>query len=167
MRKYLLIIGLLMAVRVAAGNTVNIPIWMTNVASYVEAISTPDPTDPNQFRVSLTGNTLLVQTPKDAVSYVVIQETASERNNEDYFYSVSFGSVSCPITRAGLYTIRIGCWNVDYVGSLRVTKVGLYDLNGHYWGATLDQIDELPAGYYIIRVETNMGKTTTKFYKQQ
>lgn len=170
MRKCLLIIGLLFAVRMAAGNTITIPVTMAGVASLVGVAptgSTPDPTDPNQFRASLTGNMLLVQTPANAVSYVVIQEAESERNNEDYFYSISFGSVSCPITRAGSYAIRIGCWNVDYIGYMYVIKVGLYDLNGHYWGATLDNMSVLPAGYYIIRLETNMGTTTTKFYIQQ
>ena len=31
--------------------------------------STPDPTDPNQFRASLSGNTLLIETQKGTVSY--------------------------------------------------------------------------------------------------
>ena len=170
MRKCLIFIGILFAVRMAASNTIYIPITMSGVTSIVEngpTGSTPDPTDPNQFRVSLTGNMLLVQTPENPVSYVVIQESESEWKNEDYFYAVSFGSVSCPITHVGLYAVRIGCWNIDYVGYLRVTKVTLLDLNGHYWGASLDNMNELPAGFYIIRLETNIGTTTTKFYKQQ
>lgn len=169
MRKCLIFIGILFAVRMAASNTIYIPITMSGVTSIVEngpTGSTPDPTDPNQFRVSLTGNMLLVQTPENPVSYVVIQESESEWKNEDYFYAVSFGSVSCPITHVGLYAVRIGCWNIDYVGYLRVTKVALLDLNGHYWGASLDNMNELPAGFYIIRLETNIGTTTTKFYKQ-
>lgn len=170
MRKCLLFIGILFALRIAADNSIFVPITMSGVSSIVEngpTGSTPDPTDPNQFRASLTGNMLLVQTPENTVSFVVIQESASEWKNEDYFYSVSLGSVSCPITRAGLYAIRIGCWNMDYVGFLRVTKITLCDFNGHYWGATLDKINEMPTGYYIIRLETTSGTTTTKFYKQQ
>lgn len=167
MRKYLTIILILLAVRMAASNTISIPLSTSGGQSLSEYLSTPDPTDPNQFRASLTGNMLLILTPENAVSYVVIQETESERQNEDYFYSVSLGSVSCPITRAGLYAIRIGCWDKDYVGYLLVKKVGVYDLNGRYWGATPDKIDELPEGYYLIRVETNIGTTCTKFYVQQ
>lgn len=170
MRKCLLFIGILCALHVAAGNTVSIPIWMSGREAFATdnpTGSTPDPTDPNQFRALLTGNTLLVQTPENAVSYVVVQESESERKNEDYFYSISLGAVSCPITRVGWYAIRIGCWNTDYVGYLRVTRVALYDLNGHYWGATLDKLDELPAGYYFLRLETNVGATTTKFYIQR
>ncbi len=169
MRKYLIIIGLLLAIRMTAGNSISIPIRMSGlftIAGSGPTGSTPDPTDPNQFRATLTGNILLIQTPANAVSYVVIQESESEKQNEDYFYSICLDSVSCPITHAGLYTIRIGCWDTDYMGYLRVTKVTLVDMNGHYWGATLDQMNELPAGYYILRLETNMGKTTTTFYKQ-
>lgn len=171
MRKCLLLIGLLVVMHMAAGNTITIPMRMAGVESLIEYYgptgSTPDPTDPNQFRVSLTGNMLLIQTPVNAVSYVVIQENESEKKNEDYFYSISLGAVSCPITRLGVYAIRIGCWNVDYFGYLRVTKIALYDLNGHYLGASLDTVNELPAGYYIIRVETNVGTTSSKFYKKQ
>lgn len=170
MRKYLIIIGLLFAMHMAAGNIISIPIRMSGVFNMLEkgpTGSTPDPTDPNQFRATLTGNMLLIETPVNAVSYVVIQEGESERNNEDYFYSISTGSVTCPITRVGLYAIRIGCWNEDYIGYLRVTKITIVDLNGHYWGAALDKTDELPTGYYIIRLETNMGTTATKIYIQQ
>ena len=164
MRKYLLLIGILLAVRIAADNTISIPITNSGQTTFLESISIPDPTDPNQFRASLTGNMLLIHTPESAVSFVVIQEAESERNNEDYFYSISLGSVSCPITRTGLYAIRIGCWDMDYVGYLRVTKVGLYDLNGRLVRTTLEKIDELPEGYYIIRLETNIGTTAAKFF---
>ena len=167
MRKYLTIILILLAVRIAASNTISIPLSTSGGLSLSEYLSTPDPTDPNQFRASLTGNTLVIQTPANAVSYVLIREAECERRNEDYFYSISLDSVSCPINRAGTYAIQIGCWDKDYVGYLLVKKVGVYDLNGRYWGATLDKIDELPEGYYLIRVETNMGTTCTKFYVQQ
>lgn len=169
MRKFLIIIGILLAVRMAAGNTVSIPITMSGVESFagVGPTSTPDPTDPNQFRATLTENMLVVHTPEGAVSFVVIQESESEKKNEDYFYSISFGSVSCPITRAGLYAIRIGCWDMNYIGYLRVTKLSLYDISGRYWGATLDKTDQLPAGYYIVVLETTSGTTSTKFYIQQ
>lgn len=169
MRKCLLFIGILLALRVGAANTIQIPIKLLGVASLLgnsPTGSTPDPTDPNQFRASLTGNMLMVNTQKNAVSYVVIQESESERRNEDYFYAVSLDSVSCPISHAGLYTIRIGYWNMDYIGYLRVTKIAFYDLKGRFLSETLDTMDELPAGYYIVRLETNYGNTTIKFYHQ-
>ena len=167
MRKYLLLIGILLAVRIAADNTISIPITNSGQTTVVEDIfSTPDPTDPNQFRASLTGNTLLIETQKDAVSYVVIQETESDRKGEDYFYGISFGSVACPITRAGYYTIHIGYWNTDFTGQLWVKKFYLLDFNGHFWGATLDRMQDLPAGFYILRLQTPQATTSTKFYRR-
>lgn len=169
MRKCLLFIGILCALCLTAGNTIDIPLTMSIATAFADGPtgSTPDPTDPNQFRASLTGNILLIHTPENTVSFVVIQEIDSERKNEDYFYSVSTGTISCPITRTGVYTIRIGCWNRDYVGFLRVTNIGLYDLNGHYWGKSLDMTKELPNGYYILRLNTNIGMTSIKFHIQQ
>lgn len=167
MRKYLTIILILLAVRMAASNTISIPLSTSGGQSLSEYLSTPDPTDPNQFRASLTGNTLVIQTPDNAVSYVLIREAECERRNEDYFYSISLDSVSCPINRAGTYAIQIGCWNMDYVGYLRVTKVGLYDLNGRLVRTTIEKIDDLPEGYYIIRLETTMGTTSAKFFIKQ
>lgn len=168
MRKCLIFIGILFAVRMAASNTIYIPITMSGVASIVEngpTGSTPDPTDPNQFRVSLTGNMLLVQTPENPVSYVVIQESESEWKNEDYFYAVSFGSISCTILHAGSYTIRIGCWKTDFTGYLYVKSISLLDLNGHLVSGAYSPTAPIPAGYYLLRVETSLGVTTTKFYR--
>lgn len=149
----------------AANNVIDIPLTMSVFAQMPQdnpTGSTPDPTDPNQFRASLTGNTLLIETQKDAVSYVVIQETESDRG-EDYFYDLSYGSVTCPINHAGLYIIRIGYWKTDFVGHLRVQKVILVDIYGHYWGDSLEHLNTLPAGIYIIRIETTLGTTTLKF----
>ena len=169
MRKVALsILFLCLVVPLMANDTIPIPLTMS-VFSYMPQDgptgSTPDPTDPNQFRVSLTGNTLLVETQKDAVSYVVVQETASERAGEDYFYSLSYGSVSCPITRTGNYTIRIGYWKTDFTGHLWVKRITLIDFNGHLWGTSPERLKTLPAGFYILRVETNVGTTMTKFFK--
>ncbi len=155
-----------------ADNTISIPLTMSvfkNIPMDGPTGSTPDPTDPNQFRASLTGNTLLIQTQKDAVSYVVIREEQSDRNNEDYFYGLSYGEISCPITHAGLYTIRIGYWKTDFTGSLRVKRIIIADLNGHlmntYYQQNVD-LSQLPPGYYLLRVETTAGATTYKFYKR-
>ena len=94
MRKTSLIIGMLMlSVSLIAGNTIDIPLRMSVVQfmpSDNPTGSTPDPTDPNQFRVSLSGNTLTIYTQKDEVSYVVIRSDFSEKKDEDYFYSLSF-----------------------------------------------------------------------------
>ena len=170
MRKHLLVIWiLLLAARfTAAGNTISIPLT-TSVFDYIHketpTTSTPDPTDPNQFRVSLTGNTLLIETQKDLVSYVVIQETQSDQNNEDYFYGLSYGAISCTILRAGSFTIRIGCWKTDFVGHLYVKSISLFDLNGHLISKSYSPTDSVPPGYYLLRVETSLGVTTTKLYR--
>ena len=170
MRKLLLsILFLCLIVPSWANDTIPIPLTMS-VFPYMPLDkptgSTPDPTDPNQFRASLTGNTLLIHTQQDAVSYVVVQETASEQAGQDYFYDLSYGTVTCPITRTGDYTIRIGYWKTDFVGHLQVTRITLVDLNGHLWATSLESLNLLPAGYYILQVETNIGTTMTKFFKQ-
>ena len=172
MRRIGLVIGCLLCIvsLYASNNTIDIPLRMS-VFQYLPMDgptgSTPDPTDPNQFRASLTGNTLLIETQAGQVSYVVIQEKESEQKDEDYFYSLSFGSVQCPITHAGLYMIRIGYWQTDFTGVLRVLSVRLYDFNGHLLAERLDQTSTLPPGWYIMRVETSTGTTTTKFYQKQ
>ena len=170
MRKLLLsILFLSLIVPARANDTIPIPLTMS-VFPYLPMDkpdgSTPDPTDPNQFRASLVGNTLLIRTQQDAVSYVVVQETASEQAGQDYFYDLSYGTITCPITRTGDYTIRIGCWKTDFVGHFQVTRITLVDLNGHLWGTSLESLNLLPAGYYVLQVETNIGTTMTKFFKR-
>ena len=170
MRKLLLsILFLSLIVPAWANDTIPIPLTMS-VFPYLPMDkpdgSTPDPTDPNQFRASLTGNILLIQTQQDAVSYVVVQETASEQAGQDYFYDLSYGSLSCPITRTGNYIIRIGYWKTDFIGRLWVKKITLVDLNGHLWGTSLEHLNSLPAGFYVLRLETNIGTTTTKFFQR-
>ena len=168
MRRAGLIIGCLMVVvsAFAVNDTLSIPLQMSTFQFAPmdgPTGSTPDPTDPNQFRASLVGNTLLIETQADQVSYVVIQESESERNNEDYFYGLSFGSIQCPITHAGLYSIHIGYWNTDFTGTLRVLRLSLFDFNGRLQSTRLDKTGKYEPGWYILRVETNAGTTTTKF----
>ena len=170
MHKLLLsILFLCLIVPTWANDTIPIPLTMS-VFPYLPMDkpdgSTPDPTDPNQFRASLVGNTLLIRTQQDAVSYVVVQETASEQAGLDYFYDLSYGTITCPITRTGDYTIRIGCWKTDFVGHFQVTRITLADLNGRLWGTSLESLNLLPAGYYVLQVETNIGTTMTKFFKR-
>ena len=151
-----------------AGDTISIPLKMSAFA-YVPKDeptgSTPDPTDPNQFRASLTGNTLFIQTQPEAVSFVVIQRAEGGQQSEEYFFALSYGSLSCPITQTGLYIIRIGCWKTDFIGRLYVKNILLTDLNGHYIRNSIPQWNELPQGVYILCVETNLGTSTSKFYK--
>ena len=171
-RRIYIILFLACALFARANDTISIPLKMS-VFRYMPQDgptgTTPDPTDPNQFRASLSGNTLFIQTQKDAVSYVVIQEEQTNRNNEDYFYGLSYGEISCPITHAGLYIIRIGYWKTDFTGSLRVKRIIIADLNGHlmntYYQQNVD-LSQLPPGYYFLRVETTLGTTTYKFYKR-
>lgn len=153
-----------------ATNTIDIPLHMS-VVQFLPADkptgSTPDPTDPNQFRASLTGNTLLIETQKDAVSYVVVRTSFSERKDEDYFYSISYDSISCPISEPGTYVIHIGYWNTDFVGDIIVTKIILCDFNGRIYDYAMLEKQQLPPGQYILRVVTNIGTTTTKFIRKR
>lgn len=152
----------------AANDTISIPLTMTVFAHMPQdgpTGSTPDPTDPNQFRASLTGNTLCIHTQEGQVSYVVIQETRSDRMGEDYFFGLSYDTISCPITREGTYLIRIGYWKTDFTGYLHVKRMTLTDINGRLIGNRLSYPSGLPAGYYILRIETTAGTTTKKFYQ--
>lgn len=169
MRRTGLVIGWLLCFvpLFAVNDTIDIPLQMTTL-SYIPQDgptgSTPDPTDPNQFRASLTGNTLLIDTQEGQVSYVVIQEEESEKKDEDYFYGLSLGSIQCPITHAGAYIIRIGYWKTDFTGRLLVKSLFIYDFHGHLVSEQIDR-STLPPGWYILRLETPTGTTTTKFYQ--
>ena len=157
----------MLSVSLIAGNTIDIPLRMSVVQfmpSDNPTGSTPDPTDPNQFRVSLSGNTLTIHTQKDEVSYVVIRSDFSEKKDEDYFYSLSFDSVSCPITESGKYEILIGHWNADFKGSIHVKSIILCDFNGNKYDTSLLSAP-LPPGIYIMRLETNFGYTYTKIMR--
>ena len=155
MRKVLpLIVFLLVSVvSSAATDTISIPLHMYEGA-YAPLDgptgSTPDPTDPNQFRASLVGNTLLIST----------------QQNEDLFYDLSYGHLSCPLTRTGQYTIRIGYWKTDFVGFIRVFKMAIYDINGQLVASEDTSLENLPQGCYFLRVETSLGTTSSKFYKR-
>ena len=165
---YILLL-LLCTLSVRANDTIAIPLKMSvfrNMPMDGPTGSTPDPTDPNQFRASLTGNNLFIQTQSDAVSFVVIQRTSDSWQSEEYFSALSYDSLSCPITQTGLYTIRIGCWKTDFIGRLEVRTILLADLNGHYIRNSIPQWSELPPGVYILRVETSLGSTSSKFYKR-
>ncbi|MBR5677892.1 MAG: T9SS type A sorting domain-containing protein [Paludibacteraceae bacterium] len=163
----LIIILLIWSVSLFAGNTIEIPLEMSTVKFMPTdnpTGSTPDPTDPNQFRVTLTGNMLTVFTQKDQISYVVIRSDFSEKYKEDYFYGLSLDSISCPITQPGKYGIHIGHWDTDFLGILSVYSIHLYDFNGKNYDYLISN-PMLPQGMYILRVETNYGYTATKIIK--
>ena len=150
---------------IAASGRLEIPLdWHTIKLAPMDGPtgSTPDPTDPNQFCASLTGNTLLIETQQGEVSYVVIRTDFCEMTGEDYFYALSTDSVSCPITRPGTYYIQIGHWDTDFVGVLIVKSIVCSDFEGRYYGAALPE--NMPAGYYFVTLETNLGNSTSKYY---
>lgn len=154
----------MLAAAACAGNTLRVPLQVSTVQFLPQdgpTGSTPDPTDPTQFRVELTGNMLTVTTQPDHVSYVVIRSNFSEKNNEDYFFSISYDSVSCPITATGEYSIAIGCWNTDLVGRLYVKRIDVYTFDGQRLYGPIEDLKSRP-GLYIIRLETNLGVTTLK-----
>jgi len=170
MRKLTVFIGLLFCVgSMASENIIEIPLDMS-VFRYVYTDnptgSTPDPTDPTQFRASLTGNTLWVNTQEGGVSYVVVTETQSERMNEDYFFGLSEGVVTCPITRTGHYTVYIGYWKTDFKGEFYVYELGIWDLNGRLVQTQTIDVSALRPGDYVIRLTTSVGKTSSKIRKQ-
>ncbi len=168
-RRIVFILIVLSAVQVwAAGNTISIPLsqqMFYRMPQDDPTGSTPDPTDPNQFRATLTGNILHIDTQQDAVSYVVVREQSSDRQGEDYFYSISFGEVECVITHPGLYTIEIGYWKTDFVGQIAVRGINYYAFDGSLIGvAPYQPVEDL--GAYILRVTTSLGITTTKIYQK-
>ena len=153
----------LVSLSIWADGLIDIPLQMYTVRLAPmdnPTTSTPDPTDPNQFRATLIGNTLSIQTQQEAVSYVVVQSDFSEKAGEDYFFALSTNSVTCTINRPGIYTIRIGHWNTDFVGVLDVESMGWYDFNGRYYG--YDKPMNRP-GYYFIYLKTNIGNTFVKY----
>lgn len=164
-------VGVLIAMMVwfasiGLANTIDIPLQMSVVrlSPLDNPIgSTPDPTDPNQFRATLTGNTLSIFTQQDNVSYVVIRSDYSERYNEDYFFALSFDNVSCTIDRSGEYGIHIGYWNTDFVAKFYVQEIAIYDFDGKKYAYSSFQ--SLSPGMYVVRMVTNFGATTTKILK--
>lgn len=171
MRKTFSLIVLLFvtAYSFAVTDTISIPLRMF-VGAYAPMDSptgsTPDPTDPNQFRASLVGNTLCISTQQNAVSFVVVKEGSGSWESEDFFYDLSYGHLSCPLTRTGQYTIRIGYWKTDFIGSIWVFRMAIYDINGRLVDPENTSLENLPQGYYLLRVETSLGTTSSKFYKR-
>ena len=159
-RKILIIAGLICLCTITQANTIQIPLTLREffgMPTDKPTGSTPDPTDPNQFRASLTGTTLHIETQKDAVSYVVIQEKECEAAGEDFFYGISFGSIDCTINRPGRYTILIGCWKTDFIGQIQVFSATLYDINGHI-------ISPDTPGIQLFVLRTSLGFTCAKYY---
>ncbi len=146
----LIVFLLLSFVSAMASDTISIPLEM-RVIRYAPQDnptgSTPDPTDPNQFRATLTGDKLHIETQKDAVSFVVIRSTAAEATNQDYFYGLSYGSVDCRLTQTGVYTIEIGYWKTDFIGQIKVKEINRVQLGL----------------VHILQLRTSLGSTSTKF----
>jgi hypothetical protein len=126
--------------------------------------STPDPTDPNQFTASIVGGKFVITTQSDAFSYVVIRETQSEANNEDYFYSISTGQVECPITHTGTYTIEIGYWKTSFLGHITIWDIGVFDINGKRIQLSIPDFKQLQPGVYYIAYQTSLGNSSTKIH---
>lgn len=166
MRKIGFLIVLLFALSLYAAQEINIPLKMS-LFSFAPMDgptgSTPDPTDPNQFRATLSGNTLYIHTQAQAVSYVVIRSADSDKQDEDYFYGLSYGDLACQINRPGKYTIRIGYWDTDFYGAITVHSICLYDFNGHLIHSDAEELNYLPLGGYIIKLNTSHGNTSSKF----
>ena len=126
--------------------------------------STPDPTDPNQFTASIVGGKFVITTQSDAFSYVVIRETQSEANNEDYFYSISTGQVECPITHTGTYAIEIGYWKTSFLGHITIWDIGVFDINGKRIQSSVPDFKQLQPGVYFIAYQTSLGNSSTKIH---
>lgn len=153
-----------------ADNRIEIPLQVSTISLMHAPMdnptgSTPDPTDPNQFRASLTGNTLFIETQEETVSFVVIQSDFKNETGEDYFFALSTDSVSCTIDRPGKYIIRIGHWNTDFVGSIEVKSMDWFDYNGKDYGPVKPVF--LPGIYYIFCLQTNIGNSTVKYQMVQ
>ena len=77
----------------------------------------------------------------------MIQEEQTNRNNEDYFYGLSYGSVDCRLTQTGVYTIEIGYWKTDFIGQIKVKEINRVQLGL----------------VHILQLRTSLGSTSTKF----
>ena len=172
MRRHLLSIGFLclFCLSLGAKNVISVPLQMSFFTAKPQdgpTGSTPDPTDPNQFAVSLSGSTLSIQTQPEAVSFVVVQNENDSRQTEECLSGLSYDTISCAITKTGLYSIRIGCWKTNFIGRIMVKKITLTDINGRSVTRAYPDWDALPPGWYVLCLETDLGITASKFYKRQ
>ena len=168
MRRVLLIILWIAGIgSLYAADSIDIPLMVSRVEySYGDGPkgSTPDPSDPNQIRATLIGNTLRIEKDAGTDSYVVIQECQKERMTETY-YDLKSGTIIYPITRPGQYVIRISSRGKDYIGCLQVHEIYVCNNNGQRLDHFPDSSSGIPNGFSFIRLETSLGTTTSKFYR--
>ncbi len=81
--------------------------------------SAPEPTRPRDFRATINGNSLTVLKQEEAIPFaqavVVNAATGSVVVNEQFT-----NSLSCPITNAGVYVLRIATANGELTGQFIV-----------------------------------------------
>ncbi len=168
MRRLLLIIFWIAGIgSLCYANSIDIPLMESRVELGYEdgpKGSTPDPSDPNQIRATLIGNTLRIEKDAGTDSYVVIQECQKERMTETY-YDLKSGTIIYPITRPGQYVIRISSPGKDYTGCLQVNEIYVCNSNGQRLDYFPDSSDGVPYGFSFVLLETSLGITTSKFYR--
>lgn len=168
MRRLLLIIFWIAGIgSLCYANSIDIPLMESMVEfSYGDGPkgSTPDPSDPNQIRATLIGNTLRIEKEADMNSYVVIRECQEERISESS-YDLKSGTIIYPITRPGLYVIRISSPGKDYTGCLQVNAIYVCNSNGQRLDHFPDPSGGVPYGLSFVILETSLGTTTSKFYR--
>ena len=168
MRRVLLIILWIASIgSLYAANSIDIPLMVSRVEySYEDGPkgSTPDPSDPNQIRATLIGNTLRIEKEADMNSYVVIRECQKERISESS-YSLSNGAIDYPVTGPGQYVIWISSPKKDYIGCLQVHEIYVCDSNGQRLNGFTDSSRGVSYGFSFVRLVTSLGTTTSKFYR--
>jgi len=143
---------------------------------------TPDPDDPNQFRATLTGNTLSVYQEstlhtevqvvnlytQTVVVHEYMRDSLSVVLRESGHYSVILGG---RVPLIGHFTIFHPLTNADlfYVYSAHyVRSVDVVDSSGrmliHCRRQVID-LSELPRGLYIIRVQTDASVESYKIMR--
>lgn len=166
MRKILFIILWIAGIgSLYSANSIEIPLIEIGLYADSPKGSTPDPSDPNQIRAALTGNTLRIEKNADGDTYeIVIQERLKEGMNEAY-YNLTTGAIVHPITRVGQYIICISSLKGEYIGCLQVNAIYVCGSNGQRLDCFPDAAGGVLNGFSVVTLETSLGTTTSKFFR--
>lgn len=149
--------------------------------------STPDPTDPTQFRATLTGNTLSVENHTFYGVNVLVTELYEDR----LVANLQCGtSCSVVLRDPGAYSVLIACNDVYFIGHFSIYEplqapdrwyyygaapslyytISVYDFYGRQWSVPVEyngvDLSSLPQGIYLICVRTNKNIQTYKIMKR-
>lgn len=146
--------------------------------------STPDPTDPTQFRATLTDNTLTVENQTDHAVMVLVTDLFSNQRvvnlecrqqqsvilqHQGQYSLILVNDWVCLAGRFSIYENLPADdrWFIYTAGIVRDIRV--YDLSGHQIPVTRQynslDLSSLPSGMYIIHIETSAGLKSVKILR--